>query len=282
MDLVALNVSVVDTHQRFVNSLGPDDFQVYENGVPRDLAFFGTAAVPVDVVLLLDISASMRDKMEIIADAAVGFVRALRPGDRAAVIGFADRFRVLQPMTADLDHVEHAVRQAQASGMTALYDALYIAANELVRERRTFDDLRRQALLVLTDGRDTASLTAEHDALTAIRRAGVPVYTISPEQRLLLSQRVLLGGRPAWEAPFMLRSLAQDTGGRVFFLEDLKRLAGVYAEIAAEIAHQYTLAFEPDDRRWGARFRQILVRVVSHPDAIVRARRGYDPRLESR
>jgi Ca-activated chloride channel family protein len=124
VEVVALSVSVVDRRHRFVSGLGRDDFVVYEDGTPRDVAFFGPAAAPVDVALLLDMSASMSGKMTVISDAAIGLIRTLRPRDRAAVIGFANHVTSLQPLTTDTRLLEDAVRRATPVGKTSLYDAL--------------------------------------------------------------------------------------------------------------------------------------------------------------
>ncbi|MBI1875980.1 MAG: VWA domain-containing protein [Acidobacteria bacterium] len=270
VELVALNVSVVDAERRFITGLRREDFSVYENGVRRELAFFGPAAVPVDVGLLLDVSASMTDKIGLVAEAATGFIRTLRPSDRATVIGFANRITVLQSFTGDWERLQDAVRQARPGGATGLYNALYIVANEFGRERKTYDEVRRQALVLLSDGQDTSSLVERDEALVAVRRSGVTVYAISPKPRLTAN-------RSAADAAFMLKALAQDTGGRAFFLEELKALTSVYVEIAADIGHQYTLAYELDHRRRDATFRRLTVRVTTRPDARVRTRRGYFP-----
>lgn len=277
VELVALNVSVVDPQQRFISGLRVEDFSVSEDGVPRDVPFFGAAGVPVDVGLLLDLSGSMRERIGVIVEAAVGFIRTLRPGDRAVVTGFADRMEILQSMTSDPGQLEQAVRQARPRGRTALYDTLYITAREMARTRTPSDPIRRQALVVLTDGADTSSLVDREDALAAVRRSGATVYTISPHRRYAF-RSPLSSLRHTVEADDLLMTLAADTGGRAFFLQDWPRLPMVYAEIAAELFQQYTLAYEAEVTHGrGTKFRQLAVRIVTRPDAVVRTRRGYDP-----
>jgi VWFA-related protein len=277
VDLVALSVSVVDARQRFVTDLQSRDFEVFENGVRRDVTLFGAAGVPADILLLLDISSSMQSSRAIVAEAAAGFIHTLRPRDRAAVVGFARHVDTLQPFTSDTALLESAVRRPTPTGKTALYDALYIAANEFVRQRQTYQEIRRQALVVFSDGHDTSSLANGDEAINAIHRTGVVVFAISPEARAEHGRLPTRYGRAAAEAAYTLTTLARDSGGRAFFLKGLDRLPDVYADISTEIQNQYTIGFEPDDRRWGNRFRQLVVRVAARADTVVRTRYGYDP-----
>jgi Ca-activated chloride channel family protein len=275
IELVALSVTVVDSRQQFVTDLNREDFEVLEDGATRELTFFGGATVPLDVIVLLDISSSMQFTFDVVANAAVGFVRTLRPGDRAAVLGFGSRVAMLQGFTRDAALLEGALRGAKTYGRTALHDALYIAAHELAGERQRYRQFRRQALVVLSDGYDTSSLVNGDEALDAMRRSGVVVFTISPVARREWGQLPLNQVREVVQGTYALRTLANETGGRAFSLEDLTQLSKVYADIAAEIQHQYTLAFEPRPHDRGPRFRRLLVRVRSRADVIVRTRQGY-------
>ena len=103
---MALNVTVLDQHKRFVGGLGPENFAAHDNGVPQELAFFAFADVQLDLALLLDLSSSMIDKMDFVREAATGFLRTLRSQDRAMAIGFTNTMRVLHPLTADIARVE--------------------------------------------------------------------------------------------------------------------------------------------------------------------------------
>ena len=124
--LVALNVTVTDSAAKYVSGLQPADFVVYEDGVKQDVQFFESASVPVDLILLIDTSSSMSDKIDVVHDAAGGFLRTLRPGDRGAVVSFADSVTVLQSLTDDRTRLDDAVRKTGARGQTALYNAVYI------------------------------------------------------------------------------------------------------------------------------------------------------------
>ena len=173
--LVALNVTVTDG-KRFVPGLQQGDFAVYEDGVQQQVQFFESKSVPVDLILLLDTSSSMRDKMAVVHEAALGFLRTLRAGDRGAVVAFNDGVQVLQPLTLDRAALDEAVRQTEARGSTALNNALYIAMKQFGRAAQQSGDVRRQAIAVLSDGEDTSSLISFDDVLGMARKSGIEVF----------------------------------------------------------------------------------------------------------
>src|SRR5262245_39383979 len=118
--LVSLNVSVLDSAARYVTGLQPADFAVYEDGVRQDVRFFESNAVPIDLIVLVDTSASMSNKMDAVHQAALGFLRTLRDGDRGAVVAFSDTVTILQPLTGDRVALDKAVESTHAHGATAL------------------------------------------------------------------------------------------------------------------------------------------------------------------
>ena len=139
VDIVALNVTVTDGLNRYVTSLGQEDFHIFENGRRQELTFFQKTALPIALVLLLDTSASMQGNLGVAQEAAIGFARELGPEDQAAVIEFDSTVSILQSFTNDRLAIERAIRDTKADGSTALYNALYIALKELsktVREVR--------------------------------------------------------------------------------------------------------------------------------------------------
>jgi Ca-activated chloride channel homolog len=274
VELVALNVTVLDEHKRFLGGLGPQDFVVYENGIQQELAFFGLADVPVDLVLLLDLSASMGTRLDVVQEAAIGFVRRLRPGDRALLVGFATGARMLQSLSDDVGQLERAIRQTRAGGSTALYDALYAVLGELRRERQASSEIRRQVAVVLSDGVDTASLTGGEDVVAAARRSGAMIYTVALKDAWATSHDRFADRRTA-EADFTLKALALDSGGLTFSVKDAKELGGIYEKVATEMAHQYVLAYVPPNAGSNVAFRSVSVRLASKVRAEVRTRRGY-------
>jgi Ca-activated chloride channel family protein len=241
-NLVAINVTVTDG-KRFVSGLSPADFAVYEDGVQQEVRFFEAAKVPVDLILLIDTSSSMRSKMPLVQEAARGFMKTLRVGDRGAVVEFNDTFTVSQALTGDLGAIEAAIDRSAASGGTALNNALYIAIKQFGRSARGVEDIRRQAIAVLSDGQDTASLLSFDDVLGQARRSGVNIYTIALKSP---GQSVGPDGRPfVSESDYALKTLARETGAQAFFPGTAGELKGIYAEIAEELSSQYSIGYAP-------------------------------------
>src|SRR5688500_7791343 len=151
VDLVALSVLVTDGRDKFVTGLAAADFSIVEDGVPQQVSFFSATAVPMDLALLLDTSASMIDKMNVVHQAATGFVSSAKPGDRVTIVDIKEGVRVLHPLDEDLEGARAAIRSTSARGGTALYNGLYMTLKEMVKQRRSNDEVRRQAILVLSD-----------------------------------------------------------------------------------------------------------------------------------
>jgi Ca-activated chloride channel homolog len=274
-DLVALNVTVTNKADKHVTGLQPDQFVVIENGVRQPLAFFSADSVPLDLAILIDGSASMQGKMELAREAAAGLARSLRSGDRASVIEFRDAVRVRQALTTDTTAVEAAIGEIVARGSTAVYDALYIALKELASAVRDPQQVRRQVIVLLSDGADTASLGSYEDVSELARRSGVVVYAVSLKSHADVVLDLSIGGRQfQGEADYGMRALAQDTGGRAFFPKKPAELKAIYDGIAEELGHQYALGYVPTDARRDGAWRRVAVQVLAG-DAHPRTRAGY-------
>jgi Ca-activated chloride channel family protein len=156
-ELVSLSVSVIDHSLRPVAGLAADQFQVFEDGVRQEVKFFSPGELPLDVIVLLDTSASMTGSMDLVQQAAMRFARSLRASDRAAVMGISGGLRILQDFTTDRAVIEQAIKSTRPAGKTPLYASIYTALNELAKDRRHSDAARRQSIVVLSDGQDTYS-----------------------------------------------------------------------------------------------------------------------------
>lgn len=273
--LVALNVSVQDAGARYVGGLRPDDFAVYEDGVKQDVRFFESSAVPLDLVVLIDASSSMSDKIQIVHEAAAGFLNTLRPGDRGAVVSFANSVNVVQPLTADRALLDRAVHGIAAYGATALNNAVYISLKQFGRSARQDADPRRQAIVVLSDGQDTSSLVSFDDVLDLARKMGVNIYTVALQSEFA-AQRASSGtGRRYFsESDYAMKALARETGAQAYFPAP-GELKGVYGSIATDLANQYSIGYIPANGRTDGRFRRVIVQIVTRSGLRSRTRPGY-------
>ena len=268
-DIVQLSVTVTDANQHFVTGLTREDFQIFEDGVLQDVSLFSGDRQPVALSLLLDSSTSMEAKLAIAQEAAIGFARRLGDRDQAEVIAFDSHERVLQEFTRDLSQLEGAIRKTQAGGSTSLYDAIYIALRDLARApAAASSDVRRQAIIVLSDGEDTASLKTFDDVSDETKRAEALIYAIA------LRAKEDGPHKGFSEGDFVMRTLAQDTGGFAFFVEDLTQLPGVYQKVADELANQYVIGYVSKNRKHDGTWRKVAVR-VTRPDMSARTRTGY-------
>lgn len=269
VELVSMNVTVTDAASRYVTDLGPDDFSVYEDGVKQDIAFFNRTNLPLAVSLLLDTSASMEDKIRTAQTAAVGFAERLRPQDEAQLIDFDSRVTIIAPFTNNSADLARAIKSTTAGGSTSLFNAVYIALKELKRTRaRSAEELRRQAIVMLSDGEDTSSLVSFEEVLDVAKRSETAIYAIG------LRSRDPLTGKAFNEADYVLRQLTSQTGGRVFFPERAEELPAVYEQISHELSSQYSMGYTSRNPRNDGRWRRLVVR-VARPGATARTKQGY-------
>ncbi len=271
--LVALNVTVTDG-KRLVPGLTVEDFAVYEDGVQQRVQFFESKEVPVDLILLIDTSASMSDKMNVVHEAAVGFLNTLRASDRGAVVTFGDSVNIAQELTGDRAELERAVRASQARGSTALNNALYVAMKQFALGTQQEGSVRRQAIAVLSDGEDTSSVIEFDDVLGMARKSGINIYTICLQNKYSVA-RAETGRRYFSESDYSMKTLAQETGALSYFPQSVQELKGIYAGISDELSNQYSIGYSPLNWRPDGRFRRIVVKVNAHPEFRPRARLGY-------
>jgi Ca-activated chloride channel family protein len=275
VDLVALNVVVTDAQRKFVTGLRPEQFAVYEDGVQQEVSFFAATAVPLDLAILLDTSASMTDKIASVQRAASGFVSTLRPQDRVMIVDIKDATKILQPLTGDVQSALAAIKSTAPRGGTGLYNGLYMTLKDLVKERRDNGEVRRQALVLLSDGDDTASLVSYDDVMDVAKQAGIAIYTITLRSQFDLMQATATGHRYFSQAEFAMKGLAQETGARSFFPTDINELSNVYGLIAEELASQYALGYSSKNPKRDGAYRRVIVRIAEQPGVQTRTRTGY-------
>ena len=269
VDLVSLNVTVTDGDNRYVTDIDQASFQLYEDGALQDITFFTRTQLPIALALLMDTSASMAEKMSTAQQAAIGFAERLRDEDQASVIDFDSRVNILQGFTNSIAELKAAIRRTSAGGSTSLYNAIYISLKELGKVgATTVDEIRRQAIVMLSDGEDTSSLVDFDEVLDLAKRSDTVIYSIGLRSRDIRTRR---GFR---EADFVLRQLAQETGGRAFFPEQAEDLPAIYQRISDELSSQYTLGYISKNPLQDGRWRRIVVR-VDRPNVAARTKQGY-------
>ncbi|HSF15663.1 MAG TPA: VWA domain-containing protein [Vicinamibacteria bacterium] len=271
VETVTLDVVVIDKRGRFVPNLKAESFEVFEDGERQELSFFTSQFTPVRTMLLLDSSSSIRSNLSAIQTAGYLFVRNLSEGDTARIGLFNSDVRFGASFTDDVNEHFTVLRSMKPAGKTALYDALLSAFGELDRLEG------RRSLLLFTDGDDAGpaeqgSTAPMEEALEKAKLSEVTIYTVGftgwgPD------------GSYSVNRPF-LTSLAESTGGRAFFPEDVEQVKAAFAEVQEDLHRHYRLAYMPtrglgkDDAAW----RQLRVNVKDRQELRVRTRQGYYPR----
>jgi VWFA-related protein len=246
-----------------VTGLERGAFEVYEDGVLQTVTQFTRERVPIGLGVLLDISDSMFGKRMDDARAAVDkfLFELLDPADEFFLSAFNHRPHPLTGWTREQGDVRHALAGLRPSGGTAIYDAILDALPLIDKRTR-----QRAAILVISDGADTASSTTLRELRPALRRSDTFVYAIaidSPE-RQPINTRV---------NPAALREITAESGGRTEIVQNSAQLDEAAARIAEELNSQYVLGYTPP-RGADGQFHSLRVRIAGSDDR-VRARNGY-------
>ena len=234
IQLVPLTVTVTNAAGGYVAGLTAVDFTVLDEGRPQQVSYFASSASPMDVAMLLDVSGSMSGNLALAQEAASGLAHRLRPDDRLAVAGVSSHVVGIKPLTNDRARIAESIRTLETGGPTALYEAMYIMLRELERSRHSGPAIGRQAMIVLSDGIDTASHVDFEFVREQLVRGDVVVYVV-------LLQSAALKATP-WrtpselEAPARMQELVRATGGRLFKPKRAADLPAIYDAVAEELS----------------------------------------------
>jgi Ca-activated chloride channel family protein len=260
---VEIPVTVTDNNNRLITGLTRDDFEVFEDGDQQPVTQFSDKRTPVSVGVLLDISDSMRGEPIVDARGALDRFMAelLDPGDEAFVGAFNHLPRILVPWTVPPSRLTGKLANERPAGGTAIYDAIFASTPMFQRRQRA-----RAAMIVISDGADTASDHSLPETRETLRRSDAFVYAIAidsaTERRV--STRV---------NPEALREITGPSGGYTEVVRSAEDLGPATQRIAEELNKQYTLGYattRPQDGSW----RTLRVRVKNH-EYMARSRRGY-------
>lgn len=244
--------------RHFALDLKKSDLVLEEDGRRQTIIDFYLEKRPVTLAVILDSSGSMQPAMDKVHNAASRFVDTLGNQDKALVIDFDEKVFLLQELTDDKTLLRKAITSTNALGGTALYDALYASFRKL----RGIDG--RKAIILLSDGDDTSSKFSFKRVLDEAKISDIIIFPIGMGTTVL-----------DVDLRHVLKTLAEETGGRAYFPSKVEELEGVYTEIAQELKSQYYLTYEPTNNVWDGRWRKIKLEGASGKGLEIRTRSGY-------
>jgi Ca-activated chloride channel family protein len=266
--LVNVFTTVTDAHGAPIGNLTKDDFRVLEDGIPQTISVFDRESeLPLTIALAVDTSESTRRDLELEIASAKKFAHdVVRPVDRLAVFQITENVDRVTGFTSDLRWIDRGIENLRVGAGTSLYDAIYLAADELL------DREGRKVLVLITDGGDTTSRAGYASALRRAQQAEALVYSIIVVPIANDAGRNT-GGEHA------LIQISKDTGGKYYYAENLRQLDEAFRQISQELRTQYLIAYYPNRQVGSGPFRRIQVQVTkkdSDGAALqVRHRDGY-------
>lgn len=267
-NLVMVNVTITDDKDRYVGGLKREDFSLFEDKSRQKVVNFSYDENPFTVVILLDVSLSMQNKLSLARGACANFVNGLRDGDTFAIYSFGGmKVKTLQDFTEVRD-VPDSVWGMKADGETPLYDAIAKAADALAKRPE-----RRRAILIVSDGADTTSKATLDQALRKSLAAQASVYAVD------MTDAAVYGHQARDNGADVMKEVAAKTGGKFFRTAGGSKLRDAFASTIEELRHQYTLTYESSNERYDGRWRTIEVKLAK-PQFNVRARQGYYARKQ--
>jgi len=281
-DLVDLKVSVVSLNPRNPSAeLQQKDFLVLEDGQPQDISFFAAADTPFDLVLLLDLSSSSKDKLKLIRKSAARFVEATRPTDRVSIVSFSNEAQLVCALTQDrevlkksIDHIE------EPQGGTRFWDSLRYVLAIL---NASANSLRRSAVVVMTDGVDNAlpevfgdgSQTSFDKLLQIVRDSDAlvfPIYLDTEDEEYKRHRTPRSAFSIARE---QLGLLAVASGTRLYRAAKLKDMEDVYQQVIGDVGRIYSIGYRPSNGLRDGKWRSVSVQIHDRQDVIARTKPGY-------
>jgi Ca-activated chloride channel family protein len=266
VDMVLVPVTITDPMNRLVTGLEQEDFQVLENGGQQKIISFASEDAPVTIGIIFDLSGSMTSKLVRARESILQFIKTANPQDEFFVIGFNDRPELIEDFTNSVEDIQARLATVRSGHRTALLDAIYFGLAKMKDARH-----ERKALLVVSDGGDNRSRYTEGEVRSQVREADVEIYSIgifdpyasTPEER---------------SGPALLDELSEETGGRLFRVDDIAEMGDIAEKISTELRNQYMVGYRPRDLTRDGKWRKVKVKVnppPGLPPLTVHARTGY-------
>ncbi len=267
-NLVLVPVSVIDPAGNPVETLRMEDFAVLDNGKTVAVQHLGKPELTrLEIILLFDVTSSVWFHLDIVREAAAGFVTSLfRSGDAVSVIGISSEPEIMLQRAESLASVLDELNRLRRGAATAFFDAVVRAAH-LFPER--LDPESRRIIVVLSDGEDNLSNGNLQNALEEVQKADSLFYSINPGASPERLNNVSRRGQQ-W-----MEFLAEQTGGAAFLAESFEDLGGIYDRIAEELRVQYLLSYHAPGTDFDPGFHTISVTLPEHPELKIRARKIY-------
>ncbi|HVG18062.1 MAG TPA: VWA domain-containing protein [Blastocatellia bacterium] len=269
--LVTVITSVTDAAGNQINDLAQNDFEIYEDNAPQDIAgFYREGQMPLRLIFLFDTSSSIRHRFDFEQRAAAQFFRqVMRPGDQGAIMSVSTDPKLEAQFTSDVDKLVNTLANMKPEGATSLYNAM-IEAAKYIRPAEG-----RHVMVVLSDGTDTSSSATLAQALTEVQRSDAIIYAVHSTGIAPSANVQDLAGE------FVLKAMCEDTGGRAFFppiyqeqKKEIRDLDEIYKRVTAEVRAQFVLTYYSKGGGKPNTFKAVRV-AVKRPGLQVRARRGY-------
>ncbi len=266
VNLVLIPLTVTDPLDRLVTGLDKENFFLYEHDRLQSIKTFSSEDAPVSIGIILDLSGSMSSKFNRARQSVIEFMKTANPQDEFFVIGFNDRPEVITDFTSSADDVDARLAMVKPGKRTALLDAIYMGLNKIKNAR-----YQRKALVIVSDGGDNRSRYTEGEVRSVVRESDVQLYAIGIFDQYAPTMEERLG-------PLLLNDLCEDTGGRMFRVDDAGDMGDIAAKISAELRNEYVLGYRSDDDKHDGKWRKVKVRLVPPtglPPLTVHARNGY-------
>lgn len=271
-DLVTLDVTVTDRKGSYVTGLDRSRFEVFDDGVRQEIAFFSDEDRPASVAIVVDVSRSMERRIEGAREALLRFVETSHKDDELFLVTFADRPEISRSFAVDGKQILNDLLLVQPNGNTALHDAVVLALERLERARHP-----RRALLLITDGLDNNSRYSFGELRDRLEESSALVYAIGVMEwaDYGASREAALDRYVAHQTgKKLLNDLTRIGGGWAFFNDDLLEAC---TQIALELRRQYAVGYYPSRRARDGKFHRVKVTVTARDGArlTARTRPGY-------
>lgn len=265
-ELVNLNVRVVDRNNRAINGLTQNDFKVYEDNILQPIEFFSKSEVPTNYSLVIDNSGSLRQQIEKVIEAGKIIINTNRADDETSIVRFvsSDKIEIQQDFTPNKSDLFDALDDLYIEGgQTAIIDAVYLAAEKVdsYEKSRNPNDLKRRALILVTDGEDRDSFYKEPQLYQLLHESDVQIFVIGFVNELS-KEGGFISKSPQGKAKAFLERLATETGGKAYFPNNLSELNGIAQDIASELRTQYSIGYSPTNKVKDNSFRNLKIVVA--------------------